>query len=102
MIIENLGEFASFCQENADDPDLPDAVAFAEELATSTEDLMTGFHYDFDRSIDMTFDYHKEHRGSEAGDMLLKAEPVLSRFWEHRGPFAVWFKSKVIVSSPAS
>lgn len=103
MDVKNLGEFAGFCQERAEDKELSTSVDFAEQLA--------------DLSVRMSMQYggHGRGVGEFIGDAfsqlqangmvvdqntLMQAREVLTRFWEHGEAFDAWFSSKVVIIQP--
>ena len=100
MEITNPGDFARYCQERADDEELPEIVELAERWTDYSLSLQRqyGGH---GQGTDEWIGYAYARMGAEGIEILpeqiVKVREVVSRFWAHSEAFDKWFKSKVIV-----
>ena len=101
MDIKNIGEFAEYCQQHADDPDLAATVELADQwtgFSIALEQQYGGHGQGMEEWIEEA--YKRMTARDELAmsqDQLVQTHEILSRFWRHGDAFDTWFQSKVIV-----
>jgi hypothetical protein len=100
MDIKNVGEFVSYCQQYADDPELAATVEFADRWTNLSDSLgrQYGSHgQGMDEWVDEAYRRMVAGGVTISQDQLVQTHEILSRFWRHGEAFDKWFKSKVII-----
>ena len=103
MDLKNIGEFTGYCQQHAEDADLPNIVEFADrwtDFSIRLERQYGGHGQGMEEWVEEAYRRMTADGVTIGQEQLIKTHELLSRFWEHGEAFDKWFQSKVVIVKP--